>query len=571
MDALSTFPPALILLVGALLVACLPVAAGRMIAVVAPAVALWQVACGLAPNVTLPFLDYELVVVRADPLSLVFGGIFALIGIIAGVYAWHAHQRGHTVAALIYNAGALGVTFAGDMITLYAFWELMAVASVVLIWSRGTPAAHAAGRRYILVHLAGGSALLAGILLYAADSGSIAFDTFEAGTRGAWLVLAGFCLNAALPPLGAWLPDAYPQATITGAIYLSSLTTKTAVYALLRGFAGWEILVAAGVIMALYGVVYAVLANNIRELLAYHIISQVGYMVAGAGIGTEMAINGAAAHAVCHILYKSLLFMGAGVVLHTTGRECLTELGGFWRRQKLVFGLYMIGAFSISGFPGWNGFVSKSMVIAAAGEAHLEWVFLLLTLASVGTFLHTGLKLPYFTWMGPESEIQPKPVPVNMIAGMALSAFFCTFIGLQPGLLYKLLPHQVHFDPYTATHLVETIQILVFTALAFWLFIPSLGGERTVSMDTDVLYRKTAGPLRLVFVDAVSALFQGVQSTAELGAKIAADAVRDPTTWLEGRIRRGGNYDADRHRAAVALPLTLTLITLVAIVLWSMA
>jgi len=230
------------------------------------------------------------------------------------------------------------------------------------------------------------------------------------------------------------------------------------------------------VIMAIYGVVYAVLANDIREILAYHIISQVGYMVCGVGIGTELSLNGAAAHAVCHILYKGLLFMGAGAVLYSTGKSKLTELGGLINKQFIIFWLYMIGAFSISGFPLFNGFVSKSMVIMGADDAGIKWAYLLLTLASVGTFLHTGLKLPYFTWLGPQRNITPKPVPNNMYVAMGIAAFFCTFLGILPGTLYRLLPFATDFHPYTAAHLMESVQILAFTGIAFYFFIPKLGG-----------------------------------------------------------------------------------------------
>ena len=442
----------MILLVGALLVIVLPGRLRATIAILSPALALYYI-YGLpdGTRVSLSFIGQDLTVLRADGLSLVFGKIFSLVGVIAGVYAWHINDRKQQVFALLYNAGALGVTFAGDYFTLYAFWELLAISSVILIWSRKREDSQRAGNRYILVHLVGGAFLLAGILMYRENTGTLAFERFLPGEGGmaAWLILIGFCLNAAVPPLGAWLPDSYPRATVTGAIYCSALTTKTAVYTLLRGYPGWEILTIAGVVMALYGVVYAVLANDIRELLAYHIISQVGYMVAGVGIGTAMAVNGATAHAVSHILYKALLFMGAGVVIQTTGREKLTELGGFWRRQKLVFGLYMIGAFSISGFPLWNGFISKSMVVAAAGYEHLDWAYLLLMLASVGTFLHTGLKLPYGTWMGEDKGIEPTPAPKNMVVAMAIAAFFCTFMGVVPGFLYQYLPYAVDWNPWT--------------------------------------------------------------------------------------------------------------------------
>jgi len=555
--------PALIPIAGAGVVALAPSRVRPAVAVLAPVLALAYVATSLPLGTTVvaPFLGFTLEVVRVDALSRLFGGIFALVGTIGAIYAWSANDRREQVAAQLYLAGALGVTFAGDLLTFYAFWELMAVTAAVLVWVRGTPEATRAGMRYALVHLAGGGVLLVGIVAHVGATGSILFDRFEP-SLATWIMLAGICVNAAVPPLGAWLPDAYPKATVTGAVLMSALTTKSAVYALLRGFPGWEILVPLGVLMALWGVVYAVLANDIRELLAYHIISQVGYMVAGCGLGTPLAVNGAAAHAVCHILYKSLLFMGAGVVLQTTGRRKLTELGGFWRRQRVVFALYMIGAFSISGFPLWNGFVSKSMVIAAAGETHRNAVFLLLMLASVGTFLHTGLKLPYFTWMGEDRGIQPDPAPRSMIVAMAIGATLCTVTGVWPTGLYAWLPYPVDFDPYTASHLAETVQLLLFTFFAFYLFIPKLGGEATVSMDTDVVYRKGAPIARRIFVDGVDGAFDAAERWT-LGASAAARRIAaDPFGQITGRPGPHGRFDPDVARAPLVGPLTWTLLVL---------
>jgi multicomponent Na+:H+ antiporter subunit D len=573
--ATDSWPPAAILVIGGLGILLLPSRIRGYAAVILSAITLWYVwNLPDGARLVVGVGGQDLTLLRVDRLSLVFGKIFSLIGIIAGIYALHQRDTRQQVAALLYNAGALGVTFAGDYLTLYVFWELMAVSSVVLIWARRNPESDAAGRRYILVHLVGGAVLLGGVLLHLDATGSIAFERFAPGEGGlaAWLILVGFCLNAAVPPLGPWLPDAYPRATVTGAIFCSALTTKTAVYTLIRGFTGWEILAVAGVVMALYGVVYAVLANDIRELLGYHIISQVGYMVAGVGIGTAMAVNGAAAHAVSHILYKALLFMGAGVVIHTTGREKLTELGGFWKRQKLVFGLYMIGAFSISGFPLWNGFVSKSMVVAAAGELHWDWAFLLLMLASVGTFLHTGLKLPYGTWMGEDHGIRPKPAPVNMVVAMAVAAFFCTIMGVAPGLLYAHLPYEVHWDPWTAPHVMEAVQMLLFTFFVFYLFIPKLGGQPTISMDTDVLYRKPAPAVRAVFVHGVGAIFDGAHARVHALASRLAAAFRDPTEWIPGWPERVESdepgYDEDRARLPLMLPFTLTLIAFGVIAGW---
>jgi multicomponent Na+:H+ antiporter subunit D len=357
---------------------------------------------------------------------------------------------------------------------------------------RREPVAVAAGFRYLLVHLFGGLCLLGGIVLFWSRTGSLAFGDMSpyAGTAASTLILVAFVLSAAVPPLGAWLPDAYPEASATGAVFLTAFTTKSAVYALIRGFAGSEILVWWGAAMAVYGVAYAVLENDARRLLAYHIISQVGYMVCGVGLGTELALNGAAAHAFAHILYKALLFMGAGAVLEVTGRRKLSEMGGLYKTMPLTLGFYMIGAFAISAVPLFSGFVSKSMVISAAGESHRQAIFLLLTLASSGTFLHTGLKLPYFMFFGKDRGLPGHEPPVNMLVAMGLTGAACVLIGVFPALLYAHLPYAVDFVPYTARHVVATLGLLGFTALGFFLLLEHLEPEPTISLDTDWFYRR---------------------------------------------------------------------------------
>jgi multicomponent Na+:H+ antiporter subunit D len=558
----SELHPALALLAGALALPLVP-ARLRAAAFLAFALAalLLVVTLPAAASLAVPFLGWELVPLRVTPLARIFGLIFALVCALAGLYAYHLRDLGQQVAALLYGAGALAVTFAGDWLTLFVAWEVMAIASTVLVWARRDPGSERAGLRYLLTHLAGGSLLLAGIVLQAHGSGSVLMASFTPGeSLAAWLILAGVALNAAIPPLHAWLPDAYPQATVTGAVFLSALTTKSAVYVLAAVFPGWSILVGLGVAMALYGVVYAVLANDIREILAYHIVSQVGYMVAGVGIGTAMALNGAAAHAFSHILYKALLFMGAGAVLHTTGRSRLAELGGILRHQRTVYALYMVGAFSISGFPLFNGFVSKSVVVAAAGEAQLYAAKLLLVLASVGTFLHTGLKLPYFTWHGPDRGLVPAKTPGTMIAAMAATAMLCLLFGVAPGLLYGLLPFPLDYRPYTLSHLVEATQLLTFTFVAFWVFRSRLAGEETIALDVDWLYRRSAPALGRVLVVGVDELFERCEAAVQRAARALARVAAYPAEALRSRHLPRLPFDPDRERQPVGNALSWTLL-----------
>ena len=520
--------PGLLLILGAWV---LPVLKGRLkrVAMLAlPGSAL--VLCLLMKPGThgvVSFLGQELVFGRVDSLSLVFSYVFSIMALLGMIYALHVKDDSQHVAALTYAGGALGVTFAGDFLSLYVFWELLAISSSLLVLLRRERSAVAAGFRYLLVHVFGGLLLLAGIVIHWSQTGSLAFGDMGAFAGGlAWaLILAAFLLNAAVPPLGAWLPDAYPEATVAGAIFMTAFTTKSAIYVLIRGFAGTELLVWLGAVMAVYGVVYAVLENDARRLLAYHIISQVGYMVCGVGIGTALATNGATAHAFAHILYKALLFMGAGAVLQMTGLRKLSDMGGLYKTMPVTLGLYMIGAFAISAVPLFSGFVSKSMVVSAAGEEHRAVIFLMLTLASAGTFLHTGLKLPYYMFFGKDSGVRATEPPGNMLAAMGLAAAACVFIGLFPGLLYRYLPSPVEYVPYTLQHVTSTLGLLAFTALGFFLLLKQLDPERTISLDTDWLYRRglaglvnrVQGPLARLEYGFVGEIYELVMRRPVLG------------------------------------------------------
>ncbi len=555
MSNLLTIPPGFIMVAGAFILPFLMKKLRSVAFILFPLASLLIVLS--APEGTLltaKVMNYDLILFKVDKLSRVFGIIFAFICTAGGVYAFHIKETGQQCAALLYAGGALGVTFAGDFFTLFIYWEMMAVASTYLIWARRSTESHRAGLRYLLYHVLGGGLLFMGILLHVGKPGATLSIMQMKPDMGlsAWLMLLGVVINAAVPPLHTWLADSYPKATVTGAVFLSAFTTKTAVYVLARVFPGWDILLIAGVIMTLYGVVFAVLANDIRGILAYHIISQVGYMVAGVGIGTAMALNGAVAHAFSHILYKALLFMGCGVVLQTTGKSKLTDLGGLGRVQPVTFWLYMVAAFSISGFPLFNGFISKSMTVAAAGEAHYEWAMLLMTLAAVGTFLSVGLKLPYFTWWSrekPKDLVVTKP-PKNMHIGMAVVAFMCIFHGVYPQHLYNWLMTPVDWAPFTMHHLVETVQILVFTFVVFWLMRKIIAPKAKIALDLDWFFRMPAPFLRRVIVDPWDRAYDRVEEFVTNVARKLVEFNKNPYQLFD-RGSRGRVYTPDGYRPAV--------------------
>lgn len=572
---MSSYPPALILIIGAVILAILPRRVRPAAFLVFPVLTFWWlISLNTNDSLSVSFLNTTLVLTRVDELSLIFGYVFVIITFLGGIYGYHVKDTAEKVATLLYSGSSLGVVFAGDLLTLLMFWEIMAVSSVYLIWARGTPLSRGAGLRYLMVHLFGGAVLMAGVLLHINQTGSAAFNLMDT-SFSSYLILFSFCLNAAVPPLHAWLSDAYPEGTVTGSVFLSAFTTKTAVYALARGFAGWDILIWAGVIMALYGVIYAVLENDARRLLAYHIISQVGYMVAGVGLGSEMAINGVSAHAFTHILYKGLLFMGAGAVLYATGRSKLSELGGLAKAMPWVLALYMVGAFSISGFPLFSGFVSKSVIIYAAGLGGLGIVVLLLNLASVGTFLHTGLKLPFFTWFGkqssPEKPLKPIPLPPGMYIGMALTAVLCIAIGVYPSLLYGILPYSINYQPYSWGHIVETVQILIFTGIGFWLLIKVLKPKDSISLDFDWFYRRPAKLAYAVFIVPINQFFGLIERTATSLVLWLTRVSMNPVSWLFGTDRFEESkleYDPDRQRLSIEPMVLIVVLLFVLILIW---
>jgi len=439
------------------------------------------------------FLDYHLIFGRVDRLSLLFGYIFHIISFIAILYALHVKDDIQHMAGLVYAGSALGAVFSGDLFSFFIFWEMLTVSSIFLIWARRTEASLNAGFRYLLVHAAGGLCLLAGIVLHVNQTGSIEFGYLGLNGPGTYLIFFGFGLNCAWPIFHPWLTDAYPEATITGTIFLSAFTTKVAVYALARSFPGTEALIWIGAIMTGFPIFYAVIENDLRRVLAYSLINQVGFMVCGIGIGTALAINGAVCHAFNDILFKALLFMSMGAVMYRTGKINGTDLGGLYRTMPLTCIFCMVGAASISAFPLFSGFVSKSMVMDAAAGGHMKIIWFILLFASAGVFHHAGIKIPYFAFFSHDAGMRPKEAPLHMLLAMGMAAFLSIFIGSFPGFLYSLLPYPVEYVPYTAPHVVGQTQLLFFSALAFTLLLLSgiyPAEMRCINLDADWFYRK---------------------------------------------------------------------------------
>ena len=486
--------PGLLLVLGSVPLALLKGTARSLVALLLPLGALWFVWQPGGMFWQTHMAGFELKLIVIDPLSRMFATIFTVMAFGGALFSLNQSSRVELPAAFLYAGSAIGVVLAGDLLTLFVFWELMSVASLLVIWSAGTGRAYRASLRYFMVHLLGGLLLLIGICGHVLETGSTQFAAMAPDSAAHWLILAGFLVNAGALPFSAWLPDAYPEASWSGTVFLSAFTTKTAVYVLLRGFPGADVLILVGLCMIFYGIIYALLENDMRRILAYSIVNQVGFMVTGIGIGTETALNGTAAHAFTHIIYKALLLMSAGSVLLMTGKRKCTDLGGLFHTMPLTATCGIVGALSISSFPLTSGFVSKSMISQAAADQHMQIVWLLLAAASAGVFLHAGIKFPWFVFFQKDSGLRPPEPPLNMRLAMVLFAALCIGLGVFYQPLYRMLPYATDYVPYTGYHVVSQLQLLLFSGLVFFVILGWLRRTLTITLDFDWFYRRL-GPV----------------------------------------------------------------------------
>ncbi|GAB2509030.1 Na(+)/H(+) antiporter subunit D [Microbulbifer agarilyticus] len=496
-------------------------------------------------------LDFNLLLFKADKLSLLFGYLFHIAALISVIYALHVRDTLQQVASMLYAGSALGAVFAGDLLTLFIFWELLALTSVFLVWARRSGRAYVAGLRYFTLHILSGLLLLGGIIFYGQTHGTLEFGQIGLdGHAYSWMIFLAFGIKCAFPFFHNWLTDAYPESTPTGTVFLSAFTTKVAVYALARAYPGTELLVYIGATMACFPIFYAVIENDLRRVLAYSLINQLGFMVVGIGIGTSLAINGAVAHAFNDVIFKGLLFMSMGAVLHVTGKINGSELGGLYKKMPKTTVLCIIGAASISAFPLFSGFVSKSMVMSAAIKNGYDWVWLILLFASAGVFHHAGIKIPYFAFFAHDAKLPAREPPVNMLIAMSIAAALCLIIGIYPQALYNLLPHEISYTPYDVTHVLTQLQLLFFSALAFvWLNLRHLYPPElpSVNLDVEWIYRRLVpdtmrglfnrlfaldNRLRNAAVGGVARLVEGVASHHRADGIMARN-------WLTGSMVAG--------------------------------
>jgi len=487
-------PPFLIFFIAAALAAVTRGPVRSAISLATPVIAgILLLTMNAGDQTTVSFLDYTLILTRVDKLSLLFGYLFALASFLSVIFSLHVKDTMQQVSGLLYAGSALGAVFAGDLVTLFVFWELLALTSVFLVMAAGGENAYRASLRYLIIQVGSGVLLLAGILVHARETGSIAFGFIGLDGLGSWLILIAIGIKCGFPLVHNWITDAYPAATPTGTVFLSAFTTKVGVYALARAYPGTELLIYVGATMTMFPIFYAVIENDLRRVLSYSMINQIGFMVCGVGLGGALGVNGAVSHAFNDVIFKGLLFMSMGAVLYRTGTTKGSELGGLYKTMPWTTGFCMVGAASISAFPLFSGFVSKSMVMVAALEDGHPIVWLFLLFASAGVLEHAGIKIPFFAFFAHDSGKRPKEAPRNMLIAMGLAAAICIFNGCYPWVLYSLLPFPVDYHPFSGPHVLTQIQLLLFATLSVavlmktGLYPPEIPG---VNLDFEWFYRK---------------------------------------------------------------------------------
>jgi len=506
---IDSFPPGMIMVIGALLIPFLPHIVRQIFMMLLVLLSAYPLTLGIGVHTTINFFDLEFILFESDALTIPFAIIFHIAAVLNIIYGAHVKHWKQHVAIMSYSGAAIAAVHAGDLLTLFVWWEATAFTSVFLILASNTRRSYKSAFRYIVIQVTSGMFLLAGALILLNNEGNALLTKFDINTLYGQLIFIAFGIKAAFPLLNGWLQDSYPEASEIGTVALSTFTTKLAIYCFAKCFAGTEILIAIGAIMTFYPIFFAVIENDLRRVLTYSLNNQLGFMIVAIGIGTELAINGAVAHAFAHILYKGLLFMGMGAVLYRVGTCKASELGGLFKYMPITAVCTIIGAISISAFPLFSGFVAKSLIMSALGKEGLVLVYFMLLFASAGVLHHSGIKIPFFAFFAHDSGIKTKEAPINMIAAMVIASLLCILIGVFPSLFYSILPYQIAYEPYDFSHVVGQLQLLTFAAFAFiclWHFKIYPPELNSTVLNSDWIYRKMIPGVLIPFLSMMSNL-----------------------------------------------------------------
>jgi multicomponent Na+:H+ antiporter subunit D len=515
---INNFPPGLIMMIGALLIPFLPHIIRQIYMLILILISAYALTLGFGVHSKIELMDIEFIIFQSDTLTLPFAIIFHIAAILNVIYGAHQKHWNQHVAIMSYSGAAIAAVHAGDLFTLFVWWEATAFTSVFLILASKTQRSYKSAFRYILIQVGSGMFLLGGAVLLMSETGNAGFGNFDINSLHGQLIFIAFGIKAAFPLLNGWLQDSYPEASEIGTVALSTFTTKLAIFCFAKSFAGTEILIIIGAIMTFYPIFFAVIENDLRRVLTYSLNNQLGFMIVAIGIGTELAVNGAVAHAFAHILYKGLLFMGMGAVLYRVGTCKASELGGLFKFMPITAICTIIGAISISAFPLFSGFVAKSLIMSALGKEGLVCVYFMLLFASAGVLHHSGIKIPFFAFFAHESGIKTKEAPLNMIVAMIIASALCILIGIFPSYFYSILPYQIEYQPYDFSHVVGQLQLLTFAAFAFiclWHFKIYPPELNSTVLNSDWIYRKMLPGVLLPVLNLINETNKKVEQFVE--------------------------------------------------------
>ena len=503
---INSFPPGLVMFLGAFLVPFFPHIYRQFYMLFLVFLSASALFSAEGSHLIIQLQNIEFILHHSDNLSFPFAIVFHIAAFLVIIYGSHIKDWKEQLAILSYSGAAIAALHAGDLFTLFLWWEATAFTSVILIFCGKTYRAYKSAIRYIVIQVGSGILLLSGAILLFQNSNEAIFQELDINSTAGLLVFIAFGIKAAFPFFNGWLQDSYPEASEVGTVALSAFTTKLAIYALARSFAGVEILIYIGALMTFFPIFFAVIENDLRRVLAFSLNNQLGFMVVAIGIGTELAINGAVAHAFAHIIYKGLLFMSMGAVLYRVGTCKASELGGLFKYMPITAICSIVGAVSISAFPLFSGFVAKSLIMSSLGYEGLTFIYFMLLFASAGVLHHSGIKIPFFAFFAHDSGLKPKEAPMNMIAAMLLSSLLCILIGIFPSQFYQILPYNTYYQPYDFSHVLSQLQLLMFAVFAFiclWHFKIYPPELNSTVLNSDWFYRVLFYKIINVFINRV--------------------------------------------------------------------
>ena len=571
----------------------------------------------------LPWLAWHL---RLDPLSGFFLLLLSALVLAISLYGpryTRGFARGDSPQPLpplgiftaVFVLGMQMLLLGDDAFTFMVFWEMMSIGGYLLVaYQHQHPSDRQAGFLFLLLSHIGALVILLGFGVLAAFGGGFTFDAMRAAelpplwaTIAFLLALAGFGTKAGIVPLHAWLPEAHPAAPSHISALMSGAMIKMGIYGIVRvsydllGEVQWQwgvVLLLAGTASALLGVLYALMQHDLKRLLAYHSIENIGIILMGLGLsmiflGTGHEVLGtlglvaALYHTLNHALFKALLFLGAGAVLHRTHERDLDHLGGLVRRMPWTAGFFLVGCVAISALPPLNGFVSEWLTFQAALQApQLENGVLraVIPVTAASLALAAALAAACFVkaygvaFLGrarSRHAEQAREVPRGMLAGMGLLAALCLLLGVLPTVVIEtmapvtrllvgttlpsatvrgwlwLTPVSPSVASYSAPLVLAAI-VLVFVLGYFFLKRRAVPARRAYAWDcgfgplsTRMQYTSTAfsQPIRRVFAPAWK-IEEHVEAAREAGVLARAKSLHyrvhaHDWSWLKGYVPIG--------------------------------